>query len=161
MGMDVPTNRDSTTDERLSRRDVLKWTAAASASAACGSLARHATATDVSPVSGFGSAKRCILIYLWGSPSQLETFDPKPNAPPEIQGEFRSIESVVPGVRIGEILPRLSRLLDRVTVLRSLTHDFPIHGTAFATTSVPSTDVQLEGSTRDPRHWPYIGSVVD
>jgi hypothetical protein len=52
-------------------------------------------------------------------------------------------------------------VLDRVTVLRSLTHQSPIHGTAFAFTGVPATDLQLEGNARDPRHWPFVGSVVD
>jgi hypothetical protein len=52
-------------------------------------------------------------------------------------------------------------VLDRLTVVRSLTHQSPIHGTAFALTGVPATDLQLEGSVRDPRHWPFVGSVVD
>src|SRR5262249_47521397 len=90
-----------------------------------------------------------------------DTLDPKPEAPPEVRGEFRSIPTALPGVRVGEVLPRTARLLDRVTVLRSLTHQYPIHGTAFALTGVPTTDLTLEGGTRDPRQWPYIGSVVD
>jgi len=143
------------------RRQTLQQVALASAGLTCGSLVQAPRVADAQTASGFGSAKRCLLVYLWGSPSQLETLDPKPDAPAEVQGEFRSIASAIPGVRVGEILPEISRLLDRVTVLRSLTHDFPIHGTAFATTSVPSTDLQLEGNTRDPRHWPFIGSIVD
>jgi hypothetical protein len=111
--------------------------------------------------SGFGKAKRCILLYLWGSPSQLDTFDPKPDAPLEVRGEFGSIPSSLPGVRVGEVLPRIARLLDRVTVLRSLTHPHPIHGTAFALTAVPTTDLNLESNPRDPRQWPFVGSVVD
>src|SRR5262245_28087890 len=52
-----------------------------------------------SPVSGrFGQAKACILLFLYGSPSQLETFDPKPDAPELIRGEFTSIPSSVPGL---------------------------------------------------------------
>jgi hypothetical protein len=58
-------------------------------------------------------------------------------------------------------LPRTARLLDRVTVLRSLTHPYPIHGTAFAVTGVPATDLTLESNPRDPRQWPFVGSVVD
>ena len=110
---------------------------------------------------GFGKAKRCILLYLWGSPSQLDTFDPKPDAPLEVRGEFQSIPTALPGVRIGEILPRIAKLVDNVTILRSLTHPYPIHGTAFAVTGVPTTDLQLEGNTRDPRQWPFVGSVVE
>ncbi|WP_193789027.1 DUF1501 domain-containing protein, partial [Zavarzinella formosa] len=121
-----------------------------------------AKAAESAPSSGgFGSAKRCILLQLWGSPSQLDTFDPKPDAPKEVRGELGSIPSAVPGFRVGEIFPRIAKILDRVTVLRSLTHKDPIHGTAFATTAVPFTDLALEGRNRDSRHWPFIGSVVD
>ena len=128
-------------------------------------LAGYNAATAAGPAattaSGFGSAKRCILLQLWGSPSQIDTFDPKPDAPKEVRGELGSIPSAVPGVRVGEIFPRIAKMLDRVTVLRSLTHKDPIHGTAFATTAIPFTDLALEGRHRDSRHWPFIGSVVD
>lgn len=123
--------------------------------------AAKANPSAVPVTDGFGQAERCILIYLWGSPSQLETFDPKPDAPVEIRGEFGSIASAIPGVRVGEILPKVAGLLDQVTILRSLSHEYPIHGTAFALSGVPVTDLNLEGTLRDPRHWPYIGSVVE
>lgn len=55
--------------------------------------------------SRFGQAKACILIYKYGSPPQQETFDPKPEAPAEIQGEMKGIETNVPGIRICEHLP--------------------------------------------------------
>src|SRR5438046_6351584 len=85
----------------------------------------------------FGQAKACILLYLYGSPSQLETFDPKPAAPVGIRGELGVIRSRVPGTLVGELLPHTARVMDRVTVLRSLTHPYPIHGAAFALTGVP------------------------
>src|SRR5688572_17538458 len=53
----------------------------------------------------FGKAKSCILLYLYGSPSQLETFDPKPDSAPEIRGELKSIRSSLPGADVGELLP--------------------------------------------------------
>jgi hypothetical protein len=109
---------------------------------------------------GFGRAKACILLFLYGSPSQLETFDVKPDAPEGIRGTFGTIPSSVPGYRVSELLPRTARIMDRVTVLRSLTHPHPIHGVAFATTGVPTIDVAMELSPRDSRHWPFIGSVV-
>jgi hypothetical protein len=64
-------------------------------------------------------------------------------------------------VRVGAIFPRLAQRLNRVTILRSLTHPFPVHGTAFATSSVATTDIPMESNPRDPRLWPFIGSVVD
>src|SRR5215207_7743649 len=144
----------------LTRRDLLHVGALAPLGLTLADWSRTAKA-DAPSANGFGSAKRCILLYLWGSPSQIDTFDPKPDAPREIRGELGSIPSVIPGVRVGEVLPRIAKMLDRVTVLRSLTHQPPIHGTAFAFSGVPTTDLQLEGNVRDPRHWPFVGSVVD
>jgi hypothetical protein len=109
----------------------------------------------------FGQAKTCILLYLYGAPSQLETFDMKPDAPVEIRGEFKPIRSRLPGLDVCELLPNAARVMDRVTVVRSLTHPYPLHGVAYALTGVPQIDVPMELNPRDPRHWPFIGSVVD
>jgi hypothetical protein len=109
----------------------------------------------------FGKAKACILLYLYGSPSQLETFDMKPDAPPEIRGEFRPIKSRLLGLDVCELLPNAAKVMDKVTVLRSLTHPYPIHGVAYATTGVPQIDVPMELNPRDGRHWPFVGSVVE
>jgi hypothetical protein len=109
----------------------------------------------------FGRAKACILLFLYGSPSQLETFDPKPAAPPEVRGELKSIRSSLPGADVGELLPHTARVMDRVTVVRSVTHPYPIHGVAYAVTGVPHIDIPMELNPRDGRHWPFIGSVVD
>jgi hypothetical protein len=115
----------------------------------------------VSPAKHFGRAKSVILIHLYGAHSQLETFDPKPAAPVEVRGELKSIRSALPGLDVCELLPHLAKVTDRVTVIRSMTHPYPLHGVAFATTGVPAIDVPMELNPRDPRHWPYIGSVVD
>jgi hypothetical protein len=98
---------------------------------------------------------------MYGSPSQIETFDPKPDAPQEIRGEFGCIPSSVVGLNVCERLPRLAQFMDKVTVLRSVSHPYPIHGVAFATTGIPRIDIPLELNPRDPNHWPFIGSVVD
>jgi hypothetical protein len=109
----------------------------------------------------FGRAKACILLYLYGAPSQLETFDPKPNAPVEIRGELKSIPSRLPGADVCELLPYTARIMDRVTVVRSLTHPYPLHGVAYALTGTPAIDVPMELNPRDGRHWPFLGSVVE
>ncbi|WP_406693359.1 DUF1501 domain-containing protein [Singulisphaera sp. Ch08] len=98
-------------------------------------LARRATAALGRPVNastnpGFGKAKSVIIIYANGGQSQLEMWDPKPDAPLEIRGEFRAIASSIPGVLLGEHLPRLARLADRYTILRSVSHDDLDHGSA-------------------------------
>ncbi|MBI3407736.1 MAG: DUF1501 domain-containing protein [Planctomycetes bacterium] len=110
---------------------------------------------------GFGRAKSCILLYLYGSPSQLELADMKPDAPAEIRGELQPIRSSQPGCDVCELFPRLAQVMDRMTVVRSMTHPYPIHGVAYATTGVPTTDIPMELNPRDGRHWPFIGSVVD
>jgi hypothetical protein len=109
----------------------------------------------------FGRAKACILLYLYGAPSQLELCDMKPNAPAEIRGELRPIRSTLPGCDACELMPTVAGVLDRMTVVRSMTHPFPLHGVAYATTGVPHIDVPMELNPRDGRHWPFIGSVVD
>lgn len=108
-----------------------------------------------------GKAKACIFVFLFGSPPQHETFDPKPNAPREIQGEMQAIDTVVPGLQICEGLPRIARVADRLTVVRSMTHDYPIHCCAYVMTGMPTYSIPLETSPRDPQQWPFMGSVVD
>jgi len=144
------------------RREMLTAGSVLTLGAAASGLSSPVMGSESGSLAGsFGSAKRCILIYLWGSPSQLDTFDPKPDAPAEVRGELGSISTVIPGVRFGEVLPLTAARADRFVTLRSLTHDQPIHGTAFATSAVPVTDLPLESRVRDPRHWPYVGAVVD
>ncbi len=109
----------------------------------------------------FGRARSCILLYLYGSPSQLELADMKPDAPAEIRGELGPIRSRLPGCDVCELLPHLAQVIDRMTVVRSMTHPYPIHGVAYATTGVPNIDIPMELNPRDGRHWPFIGSVVD
>src|SRR5262245_48999939 len=109
----------------------------------------------------FGRAKAIILIHLYGSPSQLEWVDCKPDAPVEIRGEFGVIPSSLPGCQVCDLFPNMAKVMDRTTVLRSLTHPYPIHGVAYALTGVPAIDVPMELAPHDGRHWPFFGSVVE
>src|SRR5262249_8911874 len=63
------------------------------------------------------SHKSVILIFLPGGPSHIDLFDLKPDAPPEIRGEFKPIRTSVPGVMISELLPRLARSMDKLAVI--------------------------------------------
>src|SRR3989442_6199434 len=108
----------------------------------------------------FGKAKHCILLYLYGAPSQLELCDMKPSAPVEIRGELKPIRSSLPGLDVCELLPHMAKVMDRVTVVRSMTHPYPIHGVAYALTGVPQIDIPMELNPHDGRHWPFVGSVV-
>src|SRR3954468_1277012 len=62
----------------------------------------------------------CILLWLSGGISQLDSFDPKPNAPLEIRGEFKTIPTSTPGIHFVEHLPRLARLTQRFSLIRSM-----------------------------------------
>jgi hypothetical protein len=123
--------------------------------------AAQATLSKKSLSRSFGKAKSCILLYLYGAPSQLELCDMKPNAPVEIRGELKPIRSSLPGLDVCELLPNMAKVMDRVTVVRSMTHPYPIHGVAYALTGVPQIDIPMELNPRDSRHWPFVGSVID
>src|SRR5438045_4451384 len=93
---------------------------------------------------GFGRAKAIILIHLYGSPSQLEWVDCKPDAPVEIRGQFGVIPSSLPGCQVCDLFPNMAKVMDRTTVLRSLTHPYPIHGVAYARNGVPAIRVPMD-----------------
>jgi hypothetical protein len=122
---------------------------------------QDAQASEPQRERSFGRAKACILLFLYGSPSQLELADQKPDAPLEIRGELGSIRSSLPGCDVCELLPNAARVMDKMTIVRSMSHPHPIHGVAYATTGTPVIDIPMELNPRDGRHHPYIGSVVD
>ena len=100
------------------------------------------------------SDRAVILLLLVGGPSQLETWDPKPDAPAEIRGPFRSIATRCPGVRISEHLPRVAARLDRLALIRSVHHDAaPIHETGHQL-------LQTGRLCRAGEEHPHLGSVV-
>ena len=108
----------------------------------------------------FGRAKNVILLYLFGGPSHLEFCDPKPQAAVEVRGELQPIATSLPGCEICEHLPRVARIMDRVTVVRSLSHPWNFHGMQWATTGMPESSIPLEETQRVPQHWPFLGSVA-
>jgi hypothetical protein len=125
-------------------------------------LRLHAAAPETKSASTtFGKAKACILLFPFGSPPQHETFDPKPAAPAEIQGELKATSTSVPGTQIGEGLPQVARIADRITIVRSLTHPYAVHGVAYALSGMPTYTPTIEANPRAPEHWPFLGSVVD
>jgi hypothetical protein len=97
----------------LSRRPFVA-SAAASASL-CGWLARLAATPPDGP-----RPKACILVWMAGGPSHIDTFDPKPDAPANIRGEFKAIDTSVPGVRISEHFPNFAKLMKHAAILRGM-----------------------------------------
>jgi len=106
--------------------------------------------------------RSCILVFYFGGPSHLDSLDPKPDAPAEVRGEYRSIATAVPGVRLCEHLPRTARLLDRVALVRSLHHPMRNHNSAAAEALTGRTPAggDLELLADDPRGLPTLGSAV-
>ena len=119
-------------------------------------------APRVHAVSGAKPIRSCILIFYYGGPSHLDTFDPKPNAPAEVRGQYATIATAVPGVRFSEHLPRTARIMDRLALVRSLHHPMRNHNSAAAEVFTGRTPAggDQELLTDDPRSVPNIGSAV-
>jgi hypothetical protein len=109
-----------------------------------------------------GPIRSCILIFYYGGPSHLDTFDPKPDAPAELRGEYRSIATAVPGVRLCEHLPRTARLLDRLALVRGMHHPMRNHNSAAAEALTGRTPAggDQELLSDDPLGLPTLGSAV-
>lgn len=117
--------------QSIARREWLRIGGVAALEAAlAGRVVSARGAGGSSSIPGFGRAKSVILIYASGGQSQLETWDPKPDAPAEVRGEFRAIPTSVPGTFLGEHMPRLAKLANRYTIVRSVSHDDLDHGSA-------------------------------
>ena len=110
--------------------------------------------------SGFGQAKSCILIYLFGGPSHIDIWDMKPAAPAESRGEFKPIATNVPGIQITEHLPRLAQHADQYAIIRSLAHGDSAHGSAghtMLTGRAPRVKGEVPPNADD---YPHYGSVL-
>lgn len=111
--------------------------------------------------STFGRAKRILLLYLQGAASQFETWNPKPDAPEEIRGAWGAARTSVPGTFICDQLPRLAQLVDRMSIVRSMTHEYNNHSNLYTLTGHPAVDFSSETNPFDSRHHPFFGSVLD
>jgi hypothetical protein len=133
----------------VSRRRFLRTTLLGGAGL---SLADFLRARAAAPASG-ERAKRAVLVFLNGGPSHHETFDPKPDAPAEVRGEFGTVQTPLAGVRFSEAVPLLAGQTKRLAVLRAVTHRQSAHepGVAYMTTGY---------SFRPGHNFPGIGSVV-
>src|SRR6266567_886226 len=109
-----------------------------------------------------GPVRACILIFYYGGPSHLDTYDPKPDAPAEVRGEFRTIPTSVPGTRVCEHLPRMARLMHKVALVRSMHHAARLHDSAaiHALTGRPLAGPDRELLSPQPQFFPSLGSTV-
>ncbi|MCI0376469.1 MAG: DUF1501 domain-containing protein, partial [Gemmataceae bacterium] len=116
---------------------------------------------------GFGRAQAVLFLYTQGAPSHIDLWDPKPEALPEIRGEFRPIATRAPGMYLGEVLPRLALEADKFALVRSLgvkPRGLANHGasiymlmTGYDPSNFSPTGLAVPPSPQDP---PSVGSVV-
>lgn len=98
-------------------------------------------------------AKSCILLWMDGGPSHLETWDPKPKAPAEVRGQFNAIKTAVPGIHISELLPETAKQVDKLAIIRSMTSPLGEH--------VLANQYLLTGYKPSPvLDYPRYGSVL-
>jgi hypothetical protein len=102
-----------------------------------------------------------LLLYLQGAASQFETWDPKPEAPEDIRGQFGAIPTSLAGVTICEKLPKLAAMVDRLAIVRSMSHKHNNHSNLYTLTGYPAVDFTSETDPFDPRHHPFFGSIID
>jgi hypothetical protein len=108
-------------------------------------------------------ARSCIFLYCWGGMSHHETWDPKPDAPEEFRGEFTPIATAVPGIRIGEHMPRLARQTDKLAIIRSMNHRSSAHGKGMYWNFTGHPPLAPEVAVNVPPtrvDWPSLGSMV-
>jgi hypothetical protein len=126
-------NKLQTTRHQPGRRTALQWGGLAGLQWLLPFKRQTASADDsaAAGMPGFGKAKSVIVVFASGGQSQIDTWDPKPNAPAEIRGAFGSIATAVPGLRFCEHMPQIAKVADRLCVVRNMSHEDLDHGSAF------------------------------
>ncbi len=108
-------------------------------------------------------AKSCIMLFLMGGPPQHSTWDPKPDAPPEVRGEFKHIATNVPGIDVGELMPLTARVADRVCVLRAMASGDNAHSSSgyYMLTGQPHQPMNAENANPGPPNdFPSLAALV-
>jgi hypothetical protein len=156
-----------TSQPGLNRRHLLRVGAVGSLGLTLPGLLRaEASKLPSSKSKGASRALRpirsCILIFHYGGPSHIDTYDMKPDAPAEIRGQFGSIATSVPGIRVCEHLPQTARVMDRLAIVRSMHHPMTNHNaaafTALCGRDPLKGDLELLGNDRnDP---PCYGAIL-
>jgi hypothetical protein len=145
-------NKGETFDDRLTRRDFLRV-----GGLSAGALGLSLAELGYLPRAGAAVAEcdvRCILLFLVGGPSQLDTWDPKPAAPTNVRGPFRPIRTNVPGINLCEHFPLMAQVADRYALVRSVHHhEAPVHETGH---QLMQTGYLFRGG----QEYPHYGSVL-
>ena len=147
--LDLHSNRGVEFCDGLTRRDFFK----------AGAIAAGSVSLTLADLSRLHAARKsndlnCILLFMVGGPSQLETFDPKPNAPDGVRGPFAAIRTNVSGIELSEHLPRMAGIADKFAIVRSVHHtSAPIHETGHQM-------MQTGRLFRDGQEHPHYGSML-
>jgi len=168
----IPGTRGKDTCDGIDRRDLLRVGGSGLLGLTLGDmlgLQQQAVANPIPAVGGpgFGKAKSVIMVYLQGGPSHLDLWDPKDNVPEKVKSVFKPISTKLTGVQVTELLPKIASVLDRTTLIRSMSYT-PVglfnHTAAIYqmmtgyTTDKVSPSGQLEPQT--PKDFPNFGSNI-
>jgi hypothetical protein len=129
--------------DRMSRRQLLQIGGVAALGLGLPELLRGATRD---------ADKSCIFIVQYGGASHIDSFDPKPDAPEGVRGPYKPVPTNIPGVRVGELLPRLAGMADRYCLVRSMSHGNGGHDGGM--------HVCMTGHSAPQENTPYYGSVM-
>jgi len=149
--------------DRVGRRDFLQVGALGAFGLGLQNLLQAQSRTSAS--GSFGRANRCILLFMHGGPPQHDTWDPKPDAPLEIRGELKPIQTAAPGVWFSELFPKVAAIADKLTVVRSVTHSDTVHTSAGYTMLTGAYHARPNQAPTalpgpEPNDHPHPGSIV-
>lgn len=147
--------------DRISRREVLRIGGLGAAGLSLSDLLRRPASAEAAPA--VGKAKSCIVLFLMGGPPQHSTWDPKPEAPDEVRGEFKPISTTVPGMHIGELLPETAKLAEHLCLLRAMHTGDNAHSSSgyYMFTGVPHQPMNRENANPGaPNNWPNYASII-
>lgn len=145
----------------LTRRELLRVGGLSLLGLTASDLARLRALPAATAAAEWRRSNSCVFLFLFGGPSHIDLWDMKPDAPEQIRGAFKPGATKVPGIRLCEHLPRLAGVMDRVCLLRSMTHRMNVHGPACSEVfsgreffGPPTTD---QASRED---WPSLSAMV-
>ena len=150
----------------LSRREALRVGGLTLGGLSLAKLMGQSTAAKAAeqlPSSG-GKAKSCIILFLLGGPPQHSTWDPKPEAPKEVQGEIAPIATKLPGLHVGELMPKLAQQADKLCVLRAVSTGDNAHSSSgyYMMTGRPHAPQNVENANPGPPNdWPNMGGILN
>lgn len=147
--------------ERASRRELLRLGGLSLLGLSSARLTALRTVAAADPAIAARRHHSCVFVFLFGGPSHIDLWDMKPEAPVEIRGEFKPVATNAPGIELCEHLPLLARQTDKLCLLRSMTHQMPVHGPACSEMYTgreyfgpPTTDQAR------PEDWPSLSALA-